>query len=464
MAIQELSRHSRAEHAAVLGGSMAGLLAALALSRHFERVTVVERDAPPTEPGHRKGVPQDQHIHVLLSAGADILEEFFPGLTQELIAAGALTFDCGSDARWFHHGVWKVREHSDVPLLAQSRPFLEWHVRRRLGMLPNVAFVAGDAVDLLTDHGKLAVQGVRVRRRDGTAAEEDIAASLVVETAGRGSHVPQWLEAMGYAKPEEETVQIDLGYATRLYRRPPRANRDWQMLLVYAKAPEGTRTGIVSPIEGERWIVTLSGCLKDYPPSDDAGFLEFARSLEQADLFDAIKDAAPLTPITTIRFPAQRRRHYEKMRRFPEGLVVLGDAMCSFNPLYGQGMSVAAQEARALDDCLRERAKLTGLPQRFFRRAARIVDGPWLLATSTDFLYPGALGKRPFGNGALAWYNNHVLELSGQNGRVLTTFLEVMHLTRSPFALFSPEVLFPVLGRALGIGPRAPDAAGQSAD
>jgi 2-polyprenyl-6-methoxyphenol hydroxylase-like FAD-dependent oxidoreductase len=455
----EVHAAPRPGHAAVLGGSMAGLLAASALARHFAQVTVVERDAAPAAPEHRKGVPQDQHIHVLLQSGATTLERFFPGLTQELVAAGAVTFDCGSDARWFHHGVWKVRDRANVPLLAQSRPFLEWHVRRRLSKLPNVAFVVGDAAELLTranGQGRSEVSGVRVRRRDGSDVVDDISADLVVETGGRGSHVPQWLEAMGYPKPPEENVVIDLGYATRTYQRPPASERDWQMLLVYAKAPHGTRTGIVSPIEGDRWIVTLSGCLKDYPPSDDAGFLEFARSLERPDLYDAIKHAKPLSPITTIRFPAQRRRHYEKLRRFPDGLVVLGDAMCSFNPLYGQGMSVAALEAEALSDCLRERADLTGLPRRFFRRAARIVDAPWMLATGADFLYPGAAGKRPAGTGVLGWYNVNVLELSGQDPQVQAKFLEVMHLTRSPFALFSPAVLLPVLGRALGFVRLAP--------
>jgi 2-polyprenyl-6-methoxyphenol hydroxylase-like FAD-dependent oxidoreductase len=439
---------------------MAGLLAARALAQHFAHVTVVERDGAPAAPGHRKGVPQDQHIHVLLCSGAVILERFFPGLTQELISAGAVTFDCGSDARWFHHGVWKVRDRANVPLLSQSRPFLEWHVRRRLCELPNVSFVVGDAAELLSSDDRRHVTGVRVRRRDGSGEVDDIAADLVVESGGRGSHVPQWLEAMDYPKPPEENVVIDLGYATRIYQRPPAADRDWQMLLVYAKAPYGTRTGIVAPIEGERWIVTLSGCLKDYPPGDDKGFLDFARSLEQPDLYDAIKHATPLTPITTIRFPAQRRRHFQKLRHFPDGLVVMGDAMCSFNPLYGQGMSVAALEAEALSDCLHEREDLAGLPWQFFRRAARIVDGPWLLATGADFLYPGAVGKRPAGTGVLGWYNVNVLELSGQDPRVQATFLEVMHLKCSPFRLFAPAVLLPVLGRALGLvrvaSPRPP--------
>ena len=433
---------------------MAGLLAGRALADRFSRVTVVERDASPATPGHRKGVPQDQHIHVLLSSGATLLERFFPGLTEELLASGALTFDCGSAARWFHHGVWKYRGHAGVPLLAQSRPFLEWHVRRRLAALPNVAFVAGDAIELFPDADGRSVRGVRVRRRDGLGVEEDCLADLVVETAGRGSHVPKWLDAMGYQQAPEETVVIDLGYATRVYQRPPQEGRDWQMLLVYARAPNGTRMGIVSPIEGDRWIVTLAGCLKDYPPDDEAGFLDFARSLERPDLFEAIKDATPLAPITTIRFPAQRRRRYEKMHRFPDGLVVLGDAMCSFNPLYGQGMSVAALEAAALADCLLECRELAGLPRRFFKRAARIIDGPWLLATGADFLYPGAVGKRPAGTGILGWYNVNVLELSAHDPRVQATFLEVMHLTRSPFALFSPAVLLPVLKRALGFAPR----------
>ena len=171
------------------------------------------------------------------------------------------------------------------------------------------------------------------------------------------------------------------------------------MLIVYARAPKGTRMGIVSPIEGDRWIVTLAGCLKDYPPDDDGGFSRLraqpraARSVSRRS-----RNATPLTPITTIRFPAQRRRHYERMPRFPDGLVVLGDAMCSFNPLYGQGMSVAALEAAALPTACASAATWLGLPRRFFRRASRIIDGPWLLATGADFLYPGAVGKRPAGH------------------------------------------------------------------
>ena len=196
MAAPEAGDSLRSGHAVVLGGSMAGLLAARALAYRFSRVTVVERDAPPATPAHRKGVPQDQHIHVLLSAGATILENFFPGFKQELLAAGALTFDCGSAARWFHHGVWKNRAHAGVLLLAQSRPFLEWHVRRRLAALPNVAFVAGDGIELLPDADGGRVRGARVRRRDGSGVEEDCLAELIVETSGRGSHVPKRLNAM----------------------------------------------------------------------------------------------------------------------------------------------------------------------------------------------------------------------------------------------------------------------------
>jgi len=436
---------------------MAGLLAGRVLADHFDNVAIVERDAAPATPDPRKGVPQGQHIHALFSGGANVIEKLFPGFFAELAHEGALTFDTSRDVCWFHHGVWKARVTTGITMYAQSRPFLEWHVRRRVTGHPRIDVLSQcSVVGLLPSEDKTRVTGVEIRERGGPGSQRELTADLVVDASGRGSRTPGWLQALGYQAAEESRVAIDLGYATRLYQVPPDRARDWQALLVYAKAPASTKYAIVFPIEGNRWIVTFGGCLGDYPPNDETGFLEFARSLDRPDIYHAIKDAVPLTPIATYRFPAQVRRRYERLSRFPDGLVVVGDAMCSFNPLYGQGMSVCALQALALDRYLREKLQrsstdLSGLSKRYLKRAARIVDNPWLLATGADFLYPGVAGNRPFGTRLLNWYNVQILELSSCNARVARRFLEVLHFIKQPAALFAPYILLQAVKWGLGL-------------
>ncbi len=450
------SENAATRRAVVIGGGMAGLLAGRVLADHFDQVTIVERDAAPQTPHSRKGVPQGRHIHALFSGGAEAMERLFPGLLAELAQEGALTFDTSRDVRWFHHGVWKVRVPTGITMYAQSRPFLEWHVRRRVAAHGRIDLLSRCAVaGLLVGADKTRVTGVDIRKQGEPQSHRQLPADLVVDASGRGSRTPSWLEALGYPPPEESRVTINLGYATRLYQVPKDPTRDWQALLIYAKAPVSTKYAIVFPIEGNRWIVTFGGCLADYPPNDEAGFLEFARNLDRPDIYHAIKDAVPLTPIATYRFPAQVRRRYERLSRFPDGLVVLGDALCSFNPLYGQGMSVCALEALALDHCLQEKRQrsssdLSRLPKRYLKRTARIVDNPWLLATGADFLYPAVEGRRPLGNSFLSWYNVQLLELASCNPRVARRFLEVLHFRKSPVALFDPYILFHALKWSLG--------------
>ncbi len=288
-------------HAVVIGASMAGLLAARALSDHFEQVTIIERDLLIRDAEPRKGVPQGRHVHVLLARGAVVMGKYFP--------------------------------------------------------------------------------------------------DLVVEAGGRGSRAPQWLDSLGYGNVQETSVKIDVGYATRIYRCPAQLPAGWKALLIYGRPPGDKRGGIVFPIQDGYWMVTLQGSLRDYPPDDEAGFLEFARSLAQPDLYEAIKDAEPVTPIAMYKYSADRWRHYERMKRLPEGFIIMGDAVCSFNPVYGQGMSVAAIEAQTLDECLREEKfagsnSVAGFTQRFQRAIARDIKTPWLLSTGEDLRYPGAEGNR----------------------------------------------------------------------
>jgi 2-polyprenyl-6-methoxyphenol hydroxylase-like FAD-dependent oxidoreductase len=429
---------------------MAGLLAARALSIHFAQVTVVERDELIDDASPRKGVPQGRHAHALLCRGQQIMADYFPGLFDELEAEGAQRIDMGAQAAWLHFGVWKARHPSGLTSYYQTRPFLESRVLRRVKRLPNVRFIRGDVVSLLSGSQGAVVSGVRVRARgvaDTDASESDITANLVVDTSGRGSHTPVWLQSLGYAPPRETAVRIDGGYATRIYRRPQGVPSDRQVMILYPRPPHTARIGYIFPIEGERWLVTLGSRLADYPPVDPEGYLEYARSLDAPDLYESIRTAEPLSEIVGNRYKANLWRHYEALRRFPEGLVVLGDALCSFNPAYGQGMTVCALEVRALDECLsRQSGRVIGLANRFRRKAGRLVAMPWLLATSEDFRYSRTQGRRPFYMRALTWYTAKMHRRCAKDPVVYEAFLRVMQMMSPPASLFQPSMLWRVLG------------------
>jgi 2-polyprenyl-6-methoxyphenol hydroxylase-like FAD-dependent oxidoreductase len=428
---------------------MSGLLAARVLAGRFDRVTVIERDPIPDGAEPRKGVPQGLHVHALFGGGVAVIERLYPGIFAELVAAGAVACDFARDLRWYHQGVWKLRTESGLRSFWQSRPFLEAHVRRRTAGAPGVRCLDHcEVVRLLSDAAGTRVTGVEVRRRGGAEATEHLAADLVVDASGRGSRTPQWLAALGYAAPEETTVGVDIAYASRYYERPADGGRDWEVLAVFATPPGRTRTGYLFPVEGGRWLATAVGYLGDHPPEDEQGYLEFLRSLEVPDFYEAVKDARPLSPISTFHFPAQHWRRYDRLARFPDGLIVLGDAVCSFNPVYGQGMSVCALEADLLDRMLRDcggAATPAGFSKRFLRRAAGLVGTPWLIATSSDFMYPRTQGRRPFGTGLLNSYFARVFRRCARDKDVLLRFYRVLHLLDQPITLFHPSVLFRVL-------------------
>jgi len=437
-------------HALVVGGSIAGLVAAAALSPHFARVTLVERDRYPESPEVRKGTPQARHVHVLLKQGEAAVEHFFPGLFAELVAEGGQRVDTAGDARWHYFGGWKARFTSGVEMVSQSRAFFEWKLRQRLAGRANVAVICGDAVGLVTDSAR-RVCGARVRRREPESSEvELIGADLVVDASGRGSRMPQWLADHGFERAPESEVGVDVGYATRFYKRT-NTPRDWKALLVHPRVPD-TRCGVLLPVEGERWMLTLVGWYGDHPPADEAGFLDFAASLAAHEIHDAVKDAEPTSPIALHKFPSNRRRHYERIA-LPDGLAVLGDAACSFNPVYAQGMAAGALGARALDECLHEQRRqrgpgdLTGFTRRFQRELARVTDRPWLLSTSEDFRSPKAVGVRPRWMPLLGWYTARVHELTWRDPFTAKRFLEVMHLVRPPTALFHPYIVLRALTR-----------------
>ncbi|MGK3997535.1 FAD-dependent oxidoreductase [Sorangium sp. So ce1024] len=436
-------------HAIVIGASMAGLGAARVLSEHFARVTVVERDRLPGAPDARRGVPQGRHIHVLLGAGLDALGGWFPGILEEMAADGALLRDFGEQVAWYHCGAWKVQFASGIPLLLCSRAFLEHHVRQRVRSLPNVEIVDDATVSgLRVSADRARVTGVSIERSGGV--HDELTAELVVDASGRGSRAPQWLEAAGYARPPESTVEIDIAYVSRVYRIPERYRRTPVFLIIYPRPPAQRRAGFLCSIEGDRWIVSLGGYFGEHPPLDDAGFVEFSRTIAHPELHELIKDAEPLTAPTVFRFLADRRRHFERLQRYLEGLVVLGDAACAFNPIYGQGMSVACLGAGVLDRCLRDQPSgdVRGLARRFQGELSSETDLPWRLATTEDLLFPEATGERPFWFGAMRWYNRKLAEVTAYDTAVYGRWLLVLHLMRKHTTCFAPRVVLAVLGHA----------------
>ena len=439
-------------HAVVIGAGMAGLLAGRILSDHFDSVTLIERDRLSEDTGARRGIPQGQHLHVLLNKGVSLLTELFPDLPAAVAQRGAPYVDGIADVRWYHFGRWKTRFPSHIKGYSQSRPFLEQCVRRSLATKANVRFIDQcEVTRLCANDDATRVTGVHLRYRHGEVREEELAADLVVDASGRGSQAPQWLVSLGYEKVRESRVKVDIGYASRIYRCPKELAVDWKVLVIYPTPPDGKRAGAVLPVEDNAWIVSLTGRLKDYPSNDEASFLDFARSLPEPTLYEVIKDAEPLTPIAIHRFPANQRRHYERMSRFPGGLVILGDALCSFNPVYGQGMTTALLEASILNEHLCKQrgfhtgGRGTGLAQPLQKALAKVVGIPWLLATSEDFRYPQTEGHRPPGLHLLNWYTGRVHKLVGSNSRATLRFYEVLHMLNPPMILFSPLILFAVL-------------------
>jgi 2-polyprenyl-6-methoxyphenol hydroxylase-like FAD-dependent oxidoreductase len=442
--------------AVVVGGGMAGLLAARVLAGHFEQVTVVDRDRFGDRPGFRPGVPQSRHLHVLLGRGLECLEQLFPGIEADLVAAGAPVVE-GSESLWLNSAGWSRRYRSPIRLLGASRELVEWQVRSRVAALDNVRTLEGhEVVGLLTDGHRAAVDGVRLRPRNRPAEPADpgteVAAGLVVDASGRSSRAPQWLAALGYPAPSETSINPLLGYASRRYEIPAGFVADWRMLVINAKPPGNARSGALVPIEGGRWMVALVGAGRDYPPTDDRGFLDFARGLRSPLLYETIRDARPVSPIYGFRNTDNRRRHFERLRRWPERLVVIGDASCTFNPIYGQGMTVTAMTAVALDRLLAERRPRSGaaadLGRRLQRQVARTNAGAWTMATTEDLRYPWTEGARlDLPTRVMHRYADRLLEVANGNPEVNAAFVNVLNLRHPPTSLFRPRVLLPVLAR-----------------
>jgi 2-polyprenyl-6-methoxyphenol hydroxylase-like FAD-dependent oxidoreductase len=410
----------------VIGASLAGVLAARSLTVAYDRVTLIDRDEMPHEPATRGGVPQGRHTHGLLARGREVIEDLFPGTTADLVARGALLGDAQRDGRW-HVGPQPLATgRSGLDMLLVSRPSLEWYLRHRLLADRRVEVLEHTSVvDLALTGDDARVNGV-IACTSGARVPRLVPADLVVDASGRTSRTPEWLERRGYPVPPEEVRRVDKHYVTRQFQRRP---GDGPLAYAVPATPAVPRGGIMLAQEGGRWIVSLTGLGAERPPQDLEGFLAYAHRLSSPVIGTALDGLVPLDVGCTYRFPANRRRRYEQVAAFPAGLVVTGDALCAFDPVHGQGMTVAALEAAELRDLLRDGPPPRGtvLGTAFHRRAARHIDTPWQIAAGA--------APRP-----LAAYLRRLLAGGAADPVLARAFLRVQQMADRPSALLRPRI------------------------
>jgi 2-polyprenyl-6-methoxyphenol hydroxylase-like FAD-dependent oxidoreductase len=430
-------------HAIVVGAGMGGLVAAKALSTHFEKVTVLERDALPGGPQPRIGTPQARQIHVLLKGGLDALAEFFPGFEAELERAGAVRARVGSEILIESPGFDPFpRRDLGFDTLCMTRPLVEFVARRLVQEQANITLHSRCRVTgCLASSDQTSVTGVRHDMLDDGSKE--MAADLVVDASSRGTLTLELLDQLGMPRPEETEIGVDLGYATATFEIPAAVSRDWRALLHRATAQSG-RGGFFFPIENDLWHVALNGVHGEAPSDDGPGFIAFAKTLRTSTIYDAIKDATLVGPIHRFGLPCSVRRRFEALQRFPDGLLPIGDAICRFNPANGQGMSVAAQEVRVIKSLLDARSAgshgLEGLAPAFFTAIQGVLAAPWSVAEN-DFIYDKTRGQRPQDFPQRMKFGAALQRVAAEDAGVHQILFEVNHLMRPPSALRDPDIV-----------------------
>lgn len=437
----------RPGRAVVLGGSLAGLLAAKVLAAHFAEVVVVDRDPLDVDlQAPRRGVPQGKHTHGLLVSGLQAIDAVVPGFASGVLARGGQHGDVGDRTRWHLGGGSLVRFESGLVGLLASRTLIESEVRRLVARTPGITWLGDrDIIGLTATSSGDRVTGVTVSGRrtpDGISGEQvDVRGDLVVDATGRGSRAPVWLAELGYAAPAESVVPVGITYVTRLFRAREGVLDDLDGEVIGTE-PGVSRGGVALRQEGDLWTVTLAGLHGEQPPTDLARFTRYAAELPTPGLGEIAARCEPIGEAMVYRFPSSRWRHWEKLPRRPEGFLVIGDAVCSFNPVYGQGMSSAGLQARALDTLLAHGVE--DLPRRAAEAFATVVAVPWALATGGDRRSPG-MPRKPLPERLLDRYLDRLLRVARTDQAVAGAFLRVLNLLAAPPSLLSPAVAWRVV-------------------
>jgi 2-polyprenyl-6-methoxyphenol hydroxylase-like FAD-dependent oxidoreductase len=442
-----------AAHAVVIGASIGGLLAAAALSGSYPRVTLFERDDLPAEPAPRRGVPQSRQLHALQARGVQALDELLPGLRDEMVAAGGVRADMQGDVHWYLDDYLLKPAHTGLEGIGISRPRLEWMIRSRVAALPGVTITdATDVVRLGTVRdpatGEDQVTGVTVRAaRTPAAADRTIAADLVIDAAGRGSRTPVWLPELGIEAPPVTKVRAGVTYVTRGYRRDEKQldGRFGTLLTPYPGRPFG---GAVLRQEDDRWVVLIAGMVGTDPPVDEDGMIAYADQLASPDIATVMRESTPLTEPLKYTHPGSTRYHYEYLGDRLAGLLVIGDAYCSLNPVYGQGITIAALEALTLGGLLSAGHSGSSLSSGYFKSVGKLVDEAWQTSASGDLRFPEVEGKRRPGTGLLNAYGEKFRAAASVDPALGEAFLRVANMADRPTKLLSPGMVLRVFRSA----------------
>lgn len=434
--------------AVVIGGSISGLLTARILADHFEQVLILERDITPTEPVPRKGVPQSFHSHLLMAQGVKILDQLFPGFCEQLKARGAAEIDLLADYLAQTEGdVWIPRFQSGVLSYGCTRNLIETLLRERLGDFPQVQYQDKcQVVGLKTGLSQKAVAAVISRFRGGY--ERQIPAQLVVDASGRGSKAPQWLQSIGYDKPEEIRIDPLLTYGSRAYKIPDNFEHDWKGIALGAQGADNPRSAILVTVEDNRWLVTFGGYGEVQPAQEEEGFLDFAHQLRSPVLYEALLAAEPLTPIYRYKGTINRRRYFEKLSRWPDNFIVIGDAACAFNPTHGKGITNAALSALCLHQTLESHSPhtLKGFSFKFQKQLAKVNEDTWSEVLDRDSHLHTVQHQPSFWslNQLLRPYLLEVFTAAQSNPQIFQKVLEIVHQLRPKTSLFERDVLLEV--------------------
>lgn len=438
------------QRAVVIGGSVAGLVAAKTLSPFFKEVIVLEKDTLDNNSGLHNGVGQGPHAHVLLPSGIELLEQLFGTPELNLREYGIYPVDAAGELKWFQFGVWKKRFHSGMDMGWCHRSQFEWQVRQAVMSVDNIQLQTNTRVIglIVSEEGK-RIKGVHYQTSLNEGTPLTLEADLVIDAAGRGTHTPRWFSEACIAKVTEDEVRAQISYATRRFHFPENFtdSLDWKVLVIYPEPPHGKRGGMIYPLGNGEWITTLVGFNGEVAPLDLEGFMDYANSLQQSDLYEVLKQGTPIGEPLNYRIPGSLWRRYDRIKQWPGNFLVVGDAVCSFNPIYGQGITMALKDLQKLK-LLLEQQETNFAPATMARLQKQIGQGkiiPWLMAASPDFMYTETTGKRPIGVGMMNSYIKTIMKLAGTDQDIHQRFIEAFTFLKSPVVLMTPSVIGKVI-------------------